>query len=42
VIAGKVVMEVRVMYTLDKPAILAKAHEYQRKVAASLIEPPPV
>src|SRR3984957_20431755 len=40
VIAGKVVMEVRVMYTMDKPAILAKAHEYQRKVAASLIEPP--
>jgi 5-methylthioadenosine/S-adenosylhomocysteine deaminase len=42
VIAGKIVMEVRVMYTMDKPAILAKAHEYQRKVAASLIEPPPV
>jgi len=42
VIAGKVVMEVRVMYTMDKPAILAKAHEYGRKVAASLIEPPPV
>jgi 5-methylthioadenosine/S-adenosylhomocysteine deaminase len=42
VIAGKIVMEVRVMMTMDKPAILAKAHEYQRKVAASLIEPPPV
>ncbi len=41
VIAGKIVMEVRVMHTMDKPAILAKAHEYQRKVAASLIEPPP-
>ena len=41
VIAGKIVMEVRVMMTMDKPAILAKAHEYQRKVAASLIEPPP-
>jgi 5-methylthioadenosine/S-adenosylhomocysteine deaminase len=40
VIAGKVVMEVRVMMTMDKPAILAKAHEYQRKVADSLIEPP--
>jgi len=39
VIAGKIVMEVRVMMTMDKPAILAK--EYQRKVAASLIEPPP-
>jgi 5-methylthioadenosine/S-adenosylhomocysteine deaminase len=42
VIAGKIVMEVRVMMTMDKPAILAKAHEYQRKVAASLIEAPPV
>ena len=42
VIAGKIVMEVRVMMTMDKPAILAKAHEYQRKVAASLVEPPPV
>ena len=42
VIAGKIVMEVRVMMTMDKPAILAKAHEYQRKVAASLIEPPPI
>jgi 5-methylthioadenosine/S-adenosylhomocysteine deaminase len=42
VIAGKIVMEYRVMMTMDKPAILAKAHEYQRKVAASLIEPPPV
>ena len=38
VIAGKIVMEVRVMMTMDKPAILAKAHEYQRKVAASLID----
>jgi 5-methylthioadenosine/S-adenosylhomocysteine deaminase len=42
VVAGKIVMEVRVMYTMDKPLILAKAHEYQRKVAASLFEPPPV
>jgi 5-methylthioadenosine/S-adenosylhomocysteine deaminase len=42
VIAGKIVMEVRVMMTMDKPAILAKAHEYQRKVAASLIEPPAI
>jgi 5-methylthioadenosine/S-adenosylhomocysteine deaminase len=42
VIAGKIVMEVRVMMTMDKPAILAKAHEYQRKVAASLIDAPPV
>ena len=37
VIAGKIVMEVRVMMTMNKPEILAKAHEYQRKVAASLI-----
>lgn len=42
VIAGKIVMEVRVMMTMDKPAILAKAHEFQRKVAASLIDAPPV
>ena len=42
VIAGKIVMEVRVMMTMDKPEILAKAHEYQRKVAASLIEPPAI
>ena len=40
VIAGKIVMEVRVMMTMDKPAILAKAHEFQRKVAASLIDVP--
>jgi 5-methylthioadenosine/S-adenosylhomocysteine deaminase len=39
VIAGKIVMEDRVMTTMDKPAILAKAHEYQRKIAASLIFP---
>lgn len=38
VIAGKVVMDGRVMMTMDKPGILAKAHEYQRKVAASLVE----
>jgi len=38
VIAGKIVMEVRVMMTMDKPGILAKAHEYQRKVASSLID----
>ncbi|HXW61754.1 MAG TPA: amidohydrolase [Candidatus Acidoferrales bacterium] len=38
VIAGKIVMEDRVMFTMDKPAILAKAHEYQRKISASLIE----
>ena len=38
VIGGKVVMEGRVMMTMDKPAILAKAHEYQRKIAASLAE----
>jgi len=38
VIGGKIVMENRVMMTMDKPAILAKAHEYQKKVAASLVE----
>jgi 5-methylthioadenosine/S-adenosylhomocysteine deaminase len=42
VIAGKIVMEDRVMMTMDKPAILEKAHEYQRKVAASLIEAPAI
>lgn len=39
VIAGEIVMEVRVMMTMNKPEILAKAHEYQREVAASLIKP---
>jgi 5-methylthioadenosine/S-adenosylhomocysteine deaminase len=39
-VAGEIVMEDRVMLTMDKPAILAKAHEYQRKVADSLIEAP--
>lgn len=38
VIAGKIVMEDRVMLTMDKSEILAKAHEYQRKISASLIE----
>ncbi len=38
VIAGKVVMEDRVMSTMDKPGILAKAHEYQRRISASLVE----
>jgi 5-methylthioadenosine/S-adenosylhomocysteine deaminase len=42
VIGGKVVMEDRVMMTMDKPAILAKAHDYQRKVAASLVEAPAI
>jgi len=42
VIAGEIVMEVRVMMTMNKPEILAKAHEYQRKVATSLVEPPAV
>ncbi len=40
VIAGKIVMENRVMMTMDKPGILAKAHEYQRKVSASLVAAP--
>jgi 5-methylthioadenosine/S-adenosylhomocysteine deaminase len=38
VIAGRIIMEDRVMNTMDKPGILAKAHEYQRRVAASLVE----
>jgi 5-methylthioadenosine/S-adenosylhomocysteine deaminase len=38
VIAGKIVMEDRIMLTMDKSEILAKAHEYQRKISASLIE----
>lgn len=42
VIAGKIIMENRVMMTMDKPEILARAHEYQRKVAASLVEAPAV
>lgn len=42
VIAGKIVMEDRVMNTMNKPEILAKAHEYQRKVAASLFTPPAI
>ncbi len=42
VIAGEIVMEVRVMKTMDKPGILAKAHEYQRKVAASLFASPAI
>ncbi len=42
VIAGKIVMEDRVMVTMNKPEILAKAHQYQRKVTASLIAPPAI
>ncbi len=38
IVAGKIVMEDRVMTTMDKPEILAKAYEYQRRVAASLEE----
>jgi 5-methylthioadenosine/S-adenosylhomocysteine deaminase len=42
VIAGKIVMEDRVMVTMNKPEILAKAHQYQRKVTASLFAPPAI
>ena len=42
VIAGKIVMEDRVMVTMNKPEILAKAHQYQRKVTASLFGPPAI
>ena len=38
VIAGKIVMEDRIMLTMDKSEILAKAHEFQRKISASLLE----
>jgi len=38
VINGKVVMDGRVMNTMDKPGILAKAHEFQRKISESLAE----
>jgi 5-methylthioadenosine/S-adenosylhomocysteine deaminase len=38
VIAGRIIMEDRVMNTMDKPGILAKAHEYQRRIADSLAE----
>jgi 5-methylthioadenosine/S-adenosylhomocysteine deaminase len=39
IVAGKVIMEDRVMMTMDKPEVLAKAHEYQRKISASLVTP---
>lgn len=42
VIAGKIVMEDRVMNTMNKPEILAKAHQFQRKVTASLFGPPAI
>jgi 5-methylthioadenosine/S-adenosylhomocysteine deaminase len=42
VIAGKIVMENRVMMTMDKPEILARAQDYQRNVAASLVEAPAI
>ena len=42
VISGEIVMQDRVMLTMNKPEILEKAHEYQRKVSASLFEQPAV
>jgi len=42
VISGKIVMEDRVMNTMNKPEILAKAHQFQRKVTASLFGPPAI
>lgn len=39
IIGGKIVMEDRQMLTLDEPEILAKAREYQKQVAASLVKP---
>jgi 5-methylthioadenosine/S-adenosylhomocysteine deaminase len=42
IVAGKILMEDRVMTTMDKPQILARAHEYQRKIVASLMQAPAV
>jgi len=42
VIAGEIVMQDRVMLTMNKPEILEKAHEYQRKVSSSLFEQPAI
>ena len=42
VIGGEIVMQDRVMLTMNKPEILGKAHEYQRKISASLFEQPAV
>ena len=39
IIGGKIVMEDRQMLTLNEPEILAKAREYQKQVAASLVKP---
>lgn len=41
IVAGKILMEDRRMLTLDEKEILAKAREYQKKVAASLAIPAP-
>jgi 5-methylthioadenosine/S-adenosylhomocysteine deaminase len=42
VIGGEIVMQDRIMLTMNKPEILEKAHEYQRKISASLFEQPAV
>ncbi len=39
VIGGKIVMEDRKMFTLDEPAILAKANEYKAQIEKSLQTP---
>ena len=39
VIGGKIVMEDRQMLTLNEKEILAKAHDYQKQIAASLVNP---
>jgi hypothetical protein len=41
-VAGKILMEDRVMTTMDKPQILSRAHDYQREVVASLMQAPAV
>jgi 5-methylthioadenosine/S-adenosylhomocysteine deaminase len=39
IIGGKIVMQDRQMLTLNEKAILAKAQEYKKQIAASLVNP---
>jgi hypothetical protein len=39
VIGGKIVMQDRQMLTLDEKEILAKAQEYKKQIAVSLVNP---
>ncbi len=36
IIGGKIVMRDRKLLTIDEPSVIAKAHEYKKRVAASL------